>query len=100
MTNKREHLEAALNDSSFRVEWDEQQAEREVMRSIVEARLAAGLSQKELAERCGMRASNLCRLENGNGNPSVATLAKGSGRIFALALCSHTQKGRPHKEPA
>ena len=42
MTNKREHLEAALNDSSFRVEWDEQQAEREVMRSIVEARLAAG----------------------------------------------------------
>ena len=76
MTNKREHLEAALNDSSFRVEWDEQQAEREVMRSIVEARLAAGLSQKELAERCGMRASNLCRLENGNGNPSVATLAK------------------------
>lgn len=56
MTNKREHLEAALNDSSFRVEWDEQQAEREVMRSIVEARLAAGLSQKELAERCGMRA--------------------------------------------
>lgn len=76
MTNKREHLEAALNDSSFRVEWDEQQAEREVMRSIVETRLAAGLSQKELAERCGMRASNLCRLENGNGNPSVATLAK------------------------
>lgn len=46
------------------------------MGSIVEARLAAGLSQKELAERCGMRASNLCLLENGNNNPSVATLAK------------------------
>ena len=76
MTSVREHLEASLNDSAFREEWEAQEVEREVIGSIVEARLAAGLSQKELAERCGMKASNLCRLENGNGNPSVATLAK------------------------
>lgn len=76
MTNFREHLEESLKEPVFRREWDEQETEREVMESIVEARIAAGLSQKELADRCGMKAANLCRLENGNGNPSVATLAK------------------------
>lgn len=76
MVNIREHLKDSLEDPTFQAAWDEQEAEREVMTSIVEARLAAGLSQKELAQRCGMNASNLCRLENGNGNPSVATLLK------------------------
>lgn len=76
MTSFREHLEESLKDPAFRREWDEQETEREVMESIVEARIAAGLSQKELANRCGMKAANLCRLENGNGNPSVATLSK------------------------
>lgn len=76
MVNFREHLEESLKEPAFRREWDEQEAGREVMESIVEARIAAGLSQKELAERCGMKAANLCRLENGNGNPSVATLSK------------------------
>lgn len=89
MTSIRDHLEASLNDPSFCAEWEAQNVEREVMSSIVEARLAAGLSQKELAERCGMRASNLCRLENGNGNPSVATLAKiarGLGKSLRISF--------------
>lgn len=37
---------------------------------------AEGLTQQELAARCGMKAPNLSRIENGNGNPSVATLNK------------------------
>ena len=48
-----------------------------------------GLTQQELAERCGMKASNLCRLENGNGNPSVATLekiARGLGRKLEISF--------------
>lgn len=72
----REYLEENLKDPEFKAEWDAQEAERELVRSIVEARLAQGLSQQELADRCGMKPSNLCRLENGNGNPSVATLNK------------------------
>lgn len=76
MSSFREHLEESLKDPAFHDEWDAQEAEREVMKSIVEARISVGLTQKELADRCGMKAANLCRLENGNGNPSVATLAK------------------------
>lgn len=76
MSDSRKHLERSLQDEEFAREWKEQSAKRDVMRQIVEARMKEGLTQQELAERCGMKASNLCRLENGNGNPSVATLEK------------------------
>lgn len=89
MSDFREHLERSLQDEGFAQEWEEQSAERDVMRQIVEARMEQGLTQQELAERCGMKASNLCRLENGNGNPSVATLekiARGLGRKLEISF--------------
>lgn len=89
MSDFRKHLEKSLQDEGFAQEWEEQSAERDVMRRIVEARMEEGLTQQELAERCGMKASNLCRLENGNGNPSVATLekiARGLGRRLEISF--------------
>lgn len=89
MSDLRKHLERSLQDEGFAQEWEEQSAERDVMRQIVEARMEQGLTQQELAERCGMKASNLCRLENGNGNPSVATLekiARGLGRKLEISF--------------
>lgn len=87
MSDFRRHLEASLEDPEFRREWDAQAAEREVMNRIVEARIAEGMTQAELAAACGMKPANLCRLENGNGNPSVATLARiaaGLGRRLEI----------------
>lgn len=88
MSDFRRHLEKSLaEDPEFRSEWEAQAAERAVTRKIVEARMEEGLTQAQLAERCGMRAANLCRLENGNGNPSVATLsriARGLGRRLEI----------------
>lgn len=89
MSDLREHLARELENSDFKREWDDQASEREVARCIVEARLAEGLSQKELAERSGLKQSNLCRLENGNGNPSVETLekiARGLGRKLRISF--------------
>ena len=89
MSDFRKHLERSLQDEGFAWEWEEQSAERDVMCRIVEARTEQGLTQQELAERCGMRPSNLCRLENGNGNPSVATLekiARGLGRRLEISF--------------
>lgn len=83
----RRHLEASLKDPAFKEEWDAQAVEREVARGIVEARMREGLTQQELARRSGMKPANLCRLENGNGNPSVATLSKiasGLGRKLEI----------------
>lgn len=89
MSDFRKHLERSLRDEEFAREWKEQSAERDVMRQIVEARIKEGLTQQELADRCGMKASNLCRLENGNGNPSVATLekiARGLGKKLEISF--------------
>lgn len=87
MSDFRNHLEKSLEDQNFRQEWNAQSVEREIMRQIVDARMEQGLSQQELAVRCNMKPSNLCRLENGNGNPSVATLVKiasGLGRKLEI----------------
>ena len=89
MSDFIEHLERSLQDPDFKEEWEAQAPERALMRQIVEARLEEGLSQQELANRCGMKAANLCRLENGNGNPSVATLnkiAQGLGRKLQISF--------------
>ena len=78
-----------VQDCDFKREWDAQADERQVMRKIVEARMAEGMTQVELAEACGMKPANLCRLENGNGNPSVATLSKiahGLGRRLEISF--------------
>ena len=88
MSDFRDHLNSRMEDCDFKREWDVQADERQVMRKIVEARMAEGMTQVELAEACGMKPANLCRLENGNGNPSVATLSKiahGLGRRLEIS---------------
>ena len=72
----RDHLNECMQDPLFRREWEAQAPEREIMREIALERAKAGMTQKELAEKIGMRVSNLSRLENGNGNPSIETLAR------------------------
>ncbi len=89
MSDFRKHLERSLQDPEFRDEWDARAAERMVAQQIVEARMNEGLSQQELAKRCDMKPANLCRLEGGNGNPSVSTLdriAHGLGRTLKISF--------------
>ena len=95
MSDFRKHLEESLQDSEFKKEWDAQAVERAVVRKIVQARTEEGLTQAELAERCGMKPANLCRLENGNGNPSVATLdriARGLERTLEINFAQARMK--------
>lgn len=46
------------------------------VRTLAAMRLARGLSQRELAERVGASQPQVARLEQGKGNPEVATLRK------------------------
>jgi DNA-binding XRE family transcriptional regulator len=43
---------------------------------IICDRVAAGLTQRELAKRAGVRVETLCRIETGRHTPSVATIEK------------------------
>lgn len=62
--------------TDFAREYEALREEHEIARKIIRARLAAGLTQKELAQRIGTKQSNMSRIENGNCNPSITTLSR------------------------
>lgn len=89
MTTFREYFAPKLEDPEFRRGVEELDPEYEIIRQIIAARKELGLTQAELAERTGIRQSNLSRLESGNYNPSLAFLkkvAKGLGKKIVLTF--------------
>ena len=50
-------------------------------RKIIRDRVAAGLSQRDLALRAGVRVETLCRIETGKHTPSVPTIDKLEGAL-------------------
>jgi transcriptional regulator with XRE-family HTH domain len=64
------------SDPAFREARDKLRPMFEYRRALIGARLAAGLSQKELAARLGTTQSAIARLESGTRLPSVETLYK------------------------
>lgn len=61
-------------------------ADATIARSIVRDREAVGLSQKELADRAGIRVEVLNRAERGVVVPSVRTLTKIEAALVAAGL--------------
>lgn len=51
-------------------------ARASLARKIIRERVAAGLSQRELAKRAGVRAETLCRIETGKHIPTVPTIER------------------------
>ena len=56
--------------------YDELGPELALARSLIEARVGAGLTQAQLAERIETTQSAVARLESGRVNPSTKTLRK------------------------
>lgn len=56
---------------------------------IIEARKQEGLTQKDLAEKTGIKASALSRIERGKNSPTIdmlTRLAKGMGKTLELRI--------------
>ena len=81
MDDFRKFLNKQLEDSDFRKGWDEMEPEYQIMKAMIAARMETGITQQQLSEKTGINQSNLSRIENGNGNPSVSTL-----KLIASAL--------------
>ena len=76
MTTYKDLLTDQMQDPTFKAEWDALQPERAIIEAVIDARTAAGLTQKELAEKSGIAQSDISKLENGNANPSLRTLQR------------------------
>ncbi|MGB9858870.1 MAG: helix-turn-helix transcriptional regulator [Moorellaceae bacterium] len=65
-----------MKDPAFRKEYEELEPEYQLVRSIIQQRIAKGMTQAELAKRVGTRQSAIARLESGRYNPSLRFLKR------------------------
>jgi ribosome-binding protein aMBF1 (putative translation factor) len=70
------YLNEQLKDPEFNSIWEETEPEYQLTCQIIEARKRNHISQKELAEKTGIHAADICKLEKGNANPSLKTLKR------------------------
>ena len=68
-------------DPEFRAEWDRTALGRAVAVAIVRYRAEHDLSQRDLADRLGMKQPQVARLELGEVNPSIDTLMRISSQL-------------------
>lgn len=64
-----------MQDADYRREHERTQLANDVAIKVIQFRVANRLSQADLARRLGMRQPNVARLESGDHEPSLRTLA-------------------------
>lgn len=87
MDDFHRHKEQLLQNEDFRREYEALRPEYEVIRALIAARLAQNMTQAQLAEKSGIRQSNISRIESGACSPTVATLeqlAAGMGKKLKI----------------
>ena len=65
-----------LKKSSFRKFYENSSFERGIFKAVIIARAKQKLSQRELAEKIGVKQSALARFESGRTNPTLGFLKK------------------------
>ena len=76
MSDFKNYLAQQMEDPAFAADYEAQRPEYEAIRAVISARLACNMTQKELAEKTGIRQSNISRIENGSASPTIDTLAR------------------------
>jgi DNA-binding XRE family transcriptional regulator len=71
-----EVLADQLDDPEFHQEWDRSAFARAVANRVIAYRVEHRLSQAQLGKQLGMAQSAVARLEGGDREPSLATLAR------------------------
>lgn len=87
MSEFKELLNEQLKNPEFKKEWDNIQPEMDVIRAMIDTRIAQNITQKELAKRTGINQADISKLENGTRNPSLKMLkrlAEGMGMALKI----------------
>lgn len=87
MDNFESHLCKKMMNPAFAEKWQESEAEHTLVKALVEARIAAGMTQQQLSSTSKINQAILSRIESGKANPSIRTLqkvAKGLGKKLII----------------
>lgn len=76
MTLVRDLHKEWMRDPEYRREYDALDEEFALIRALIDARVRAGLTQEQLAERMETSQSTIARLESGRTMPSGRTLSR------------------------
>lgn len=76
MSDFRKYLDKQMEDPEFAAEYEAMRPEYDAIRAVIAARLESNMTQKELAQKTGIRQSNISRIESGASSPTIDTLAR------------------------
>lgn len=76
MSDLNNFFEKQMQNEEFRKEYNALAPKYELIKEIIKERNAQNLTQKQFAEKVGIKQSNISRLESGNYNPSMDFLQK------------------------
>ena len=78
-----------LNDPEFKKEWDALDLQFQIVHELMKARIETNMTQAQLAEKSGVRQSNISRIESGSVLPKLETLdtlAKAMGKHLKISF--------------
>lgn len=65
-----------LKNKKVEEEYKKLEPHYQIISQLIEARVKKGLTQKELADKIGVKQSAIARVESGTSNPTLAFLTK------------------------
>lgn len=72
----KEALKEQMKDETFKKEYEALEPEYEIISSLIDARKSCNITQKQLSENTGIAQSDISKIENGSGNPTLKILQR------------------------
>jgi len=72
----KEALKEQMEDETFKKEYEALEPEYEIISSLIDARKSCNITQKQLSESTGIAQSDISKIENGSGNPTLKILQR------------------------
>jgi len=82
MSDMEKYLQSRLaKDPEFKRIYEERKSIKAIIFELVRTRIKKGLSQKELAEKAGLKQPAIGRMESGDTVPNLKTICKVAGAL-------------------
>lgn len=89
-----EALKEQMKDETFKKEYESLGPDYELISSLIDARKLSHVTQKQLADATGIAQSDISKIENGSGNPTIKILkrlADGLGMNLRIEFIAKTK---------